>query len=155
MPILLEESSIYDPYDAYTSQIIDDRFRYTEFHNKLKQSLDSILDFVFNTTPADFIKDRISIPLSLNENQSKEIAKIVMEIIIADSYLGNIVEQIRQRVFVDEQKAKIIAGLIVAELFAPILEELKKKHIEKFAKNTPVQLRQQGDDRVVNLKNNI
>lgn len=150
----LGESKIYNPYDVYTDQIKDDQIKYLEFHNKLKRSLDSILDFVFNTAPADFIKDRISIPLSLNENQSKEIAKIVMEIIITDFYLGDIVRQIKQRVFVDEQKAKTIAGLIVAELFAPILEELKKKHIEKFAKNMPLQSPQQSDDRTVDLRQN-
>ncbi|OHB17833.1 MAG: hypothetical protein A2913_02255 [Parcubacteria group bacterium RIFCSPLOWO2_01_FULL_40_65] len=155
----LGESKTYNPYSVYVDQIKSDQIKYIEFHNKLKQSLDSTLDFVFSTGPADFIKDRISIPLNLNQSQSKEIAKIVMEIIVADSYLGNIIEQIRQRVIVDEQKAKIIAGLIVAELFAPILDELKKIHIEKFAKMAPKQnFKQQidkvpgGDDSVIDLR---
>ena len=57
-----------------------------------------------------------------------------MDIILTDVYLGDIVSQIQQRVYIDEQKAKTTAGLIVAELFTPILEELKKKHVEKFGK---------------------
>lgn len=159
MPVSLEESIIYDPYDAYINQITGDLFKYNEFHNRLKQSSDNILNFVFSTGPGDFIKDRISAPLNLDQNQSKEIAKIVMEIIIADTYLGDIVQQIKQRVFVDEQKAKTISGLIVAELFTPILDELKRKHIEKFAKMaTKQEFKQQiskvpgGDDSIIDLR---
>lgn len=147
MPVLLEESIIYDPYDAYLSQISGDRFRYNEFHNKLKQLPNNFLDFVFSTGLGDFIKDKISIPLSLNQNQSKELAMVVLELILKDIYLGNIVGGIQNRLRVEDQKAKIIAGLIVAELFAPILDELKKKHIDKFAKMTVG-----GDESVIDLR---
>lgn len=155
MPVLLEESFIYGPYDAYLSQIISDRFRYEEFHNKLRQLSDIFFNFVLSIGPGDFIKDRIATPLNLNQNQSKEIAIIVMKLILVDSYLGDIVNQITQRVFVDEQKAKIIAGLIVSELFAPILNELKKKHVEKYARSMPLQPRRQDDDRTVDLRKEI
>src|SRR3989344_9335254 len=97
MPVLLEESSIYDLYDVYLNQIIGNSFKYQEFHNKLKQLPDNILDFILSTVPGDFIKDRISIPLGLNENQSKEIAVIVLELILTEIYLGNIVEEIENR----------------------------------------------------------
>lgn len=155
----LGESKIYNPYSVYLDQIKNDQIKYIEFHNKLRQLLNVFLDFVFSTGPSDFLKDRISIPLNLNQGQSKEVAKIVMEIIVADTYLGDIVQHIKQRAFLDEQKAKMIAGLIVAELFAPILNELKKKHIDKFAKIAVKQdFKQQidkvsgGDDSVIDLR---
>ncbi len=83
-----------------------------------------------------------------------------MDLILADLYLGNIVDEIQNRLKKDEAEAKIIAGLIVTKLFAPILEDLKKIHVEKFAKNLPPQQPQNQsnqifDDRVVDLKNNM
>ncbi|MBI2003794.1 MAG: hypothetical protein HYS78_02355 [Parcubacteria group bacterium] len=160
MPVTLEEAQIYDPYEAYMRQVIGDSFKYNQLHNKLDALSDNLLDFVFSPEPAEFIKNRVAIPFSLSENQSKETAKIVMDLILADLYLGNIVDEIQNRLKKDEAEAKIIAGLIVTKLFAPILEDLKKIHVEKFAKNLPPQQPQNQsnqifDDRVVDLKNNM
>ena len=155
MPASIYELKNYNPYDAYLNDIADNRFRYGQFQDKIKNLTEESQDFIFGASLADFIKDRISLPLGLNENQSKETAKIVMGLILADWYLGDAVNQIIQRLKVDEQKAKTIAGMIVAELLAPILEDLKKMHIEKFAKNTPLQSQQQNDDRIVNLKQSL
>lgn len=155
MPTDLIELKIFNPYDIYLSRVNGDRFKYNQFHDKIKKLPERFQDFVFDTMPADFIKDRVSVPLSLNENQSKEAAKIVLELILADFYLGDVVNQIKQRIGIDDQKAKTIAGLIVAELFVPILDDLKKMHLEKFAKNMPSQPQQQSDDRTVDLRNNL
>jgi hypothetical protein len=152
MPVSLTEAKIYDPYDVYLFVIGNDSLKYAGLNNKIKSLPENLQDFIFDTTPGDFLKDRISIPLNLNQNQSKEIAKIVMEIIMADCYLGDIIKQISQRSVIDEQKAKIIAGLIVAELFKPILEDIKKIHIEKFAKNMPRRPLEQSDDTTIDLR---
>lgn len=160
MPITIYELKIYNPYDAYLNDIGNDRFRYNQFNDKIKNLSEKFQDFVFDTVPGDFIKDRISMPLGLTENQSKEMALIVMDLILADLYLGNIVSEVQSRLNIDEQKAKTIAGLIVTELFVPILEDLKKIHVKKFAKNLPSPQIQNnpptgGDDRVIDLKNNL
>ena len=155
MPATLAESTIYDPYDAYLNDVGDDRFRYGQFSDKIKNLSENFQDFIFDTATGDFIKDRISLALGLNQDQSKETAKIVMDLVLADLYLGNVVGEIQSRLGVDGIKAKTIAGLIIAQLFAPILEDLKKMHLEKFAKNIPLQSQQQSDDRVVDLKNNL
>lgn len=152
MPVSLTEAKIYDPYDVYLFAIGNDSLKYAGFNNKIKGLPENIQDFIFDIAPGDFIKDEISIPFGFDQNHSKEIAKIVMELILADTYLGDIVKQITQRIFIDEQKAKIIAGMIVSELFKPILEDLKNKHVEKFAKNILKQPQQQGDDRTVDLR---
>jgi len=154
MPINEEEFKIYDPYDAYLNEVGDDQLKFNELNNKIRGLPRSLFDFIFDVLPADFIKDRISLALGLNENQSQETSKIVMEIILTDVYLGNVIQEIKNRLNIDEQKSKTIAGLIVTELFAPILEELKKIHVEKFAKNLPPQPQQQ-DDRIVNLKQSL
>lgn len=157
MPVNLGESKIFSPYSVYLNQLGGDRFKYSQLHEKLRKLPSNLQDFVFDTIPGDFIKDRISLPLNLDENQSKETAKIVLELIFADFYLGDIIDKIKERIGVDESKAKTIAGLIVTELFAPILDDLKKTHLDKFAKGQTVQQSvqapSQGDDRVVNLKN--
>ncbi|MEK7659498.1 MAG: hypothetical protein AAB338_02505 [Patescibacteria group bacterium] len=132
MPVSLVESSIYDPYDAYLNYIGDDQFKYKRFNDKIKNLPEKLQDFIFDTMLGDFIKGRISVPLGLSENQSQETAKIVMELIIADLYLGNIVNEVKNRLGTDDQKAKTIAGLVI-ELFTPVLNDLKKMHLEKFA----------------------
>lgn len=153
------EFKIYNPYDAYLSDVGDNRFRYNQFNDKIKKLPESFQDFIFDAALANFIKDRISLPLELNQNQSKKIALIVMDLILTDLYLGNIVDSIKEKVNLDENKARTIAGLIVAELFGPILEDLKKMHVEKFARgqSRPAQSQsnQNFDDRVVDLKNII
>lgn len=153
MPVTLEEAKIYDPYEAYLASVLNDQFKYNLLHDKLSALSDNLLDFVFSSETAEFIKDKISVPLEIGQQQTKEIAKIVTDLILADIYLGNVVSEIQNRLGIDEQKVKTIAGLIVGELFQPILEDLKKIHIEKFAKNMPKQSQQQADDRIVDLKN--
>lgn len=155
MPVNINEPKIFDPYAVYLDEIGSDRFRYNKLHDKLKSLPEKFQDFIFDTAPGNFIKDRISLPLGLDENQSKETAKIVMDLLVVDFYLGDAVNQIIRRIGVDDQKAKTIAGLIVTELFDPILEDLKRMHIEKFAKNMPQQQirSQEVDDRIVDLKN--
>lgn len=152
----LGESKIYDPYDAGLEKTGGDRFRLNQLHDKLKKLPTGLQDFIFSTVPGDFIKDRISTRQGLNENQSRELAILVLELTLADVYLGNIVNEIKNRLGIDNIKAKTIAGLIVAELFGPILEELKKMHIEKFARgqSRPAQSQssQVFDDRVVDLR---
>lgn len=157
MPTKLSEAKIYDPYDAYLFSTGDDRFKNAQLTDKINSSGNNLQDFIFDTAPGDFIKDEVSIPLGLNENQSKSLAIIVLELILADFYLGNVVKTIQERLNIDELKAKTIAGLILTKLFAPILEDLKKIHIDKFARGQSVQQSNQApmqnDDRVVNLKN--
>lgn len=157
MPVNINEAKTFDPYAVYLNEIGSDRFKYNKLHDKLKSLPEKFQDFIFDIVPGNFIKDRVSLPLGLNEKQSKETAKIVMDLLVADWYLGDAVNQIVRRAGVEEQKAKTIAGLIVTELFASILEDLKKMHIEKFAKNISsqqqVQTRETGD-RIINLKNN-
>lgn len=155
MSVTLSELNTYDPYNTYVGRFLNDRFRYNKLHNKLKELPNNFSDFLFDFKTSEFIKERIAIPSDLNEGQSQEIAIMVLELLLADWYLGDAVNQIVQRAGVDEQKAKTIAGLIVTELFAPILEDLKKMHIEKFAKNMPAQQiqKQETDERIVDLKN--
>ena len=152
MPITLQELNTYDPYNAYVNLFLNDHFRYNRLHDKLKGLPNNFSDFLFDLKTAEFIKGRIAVPFNLNQERAQELAIIVLELITADWYLGDIVNQIRERGGVEEQKAKTIAGLIVTQLFAPILEELKKMHIEKFAKNLP-KPNQDMNNRVVNLKN--
>ena len=119
----LKESKIYNSYDAYLEQAVNDRLKYRRLHDKLRGLPENLQDFIFDAMPGNFLKDRVSVPLGLDENQSKETAKLVLELVIADTYLGNIVDEIKNRLGIDEQKAKTVAGLIVTELFAPILED--------------------------------
>ena len=157
MSIALKELNIYDPYNAYISLFLDDHFKYNKLHDQLKLMPKNLLDFLFDLKTANFIKEKIAISLDLNQSQSQEISIIVLEFVTSNLYLGNIVEEVKNRLGVGDIKAKTIAGLILTELFAPILEELKQTHIRKFAKNIPQAkaLKDRGiNDRIVDLRNN-
>ncbi|MBI4117201.1 MAG: hypothetical protein HY451_00710 [Parcubacteria group bacterium] len=152
----IDELNIYDPYDVYISRNWGDHFKYNQIHDKIQKLPDNLSDFLFDLKVGDFIKERIAIPFNLTRDGAQEIGIIILELTVSDIYLGNIAGEIKSRLGIDDQKAKTIAGLIVAELFAPILEDLKKMHIQKFARNIPkpsVQNNQSFDDRVIDLKN--
>lgn len=123
----------YSPYyvDAkITGSTLDS---YEQFINKIYSLPENIQTFFLNSSKmAEFIKDTL-VKNNLTEENGKELARVIRDLLFADFYLGDVVNQIRQRVGVDDQKSKTIAGLIVTELFAPILNDLKKMHAEKFA----------------------
>lgn len=146
----------YTPYNVDVGELIKDRFRWNKFRDKIFALPPAFKDILSGVSTAEFFM-QIANKHSLTEDGFKNLLRIVRDIILTDIYLGNITNEIKNRLKIDETTAKNIGGLIVSELFAPILGDLKKIHIEKFAKNIPKQQNQnQGaDDRIIDLKNQL
>ena len=89
MSVTLPELNIYDPYNTYVGRFLNDHFKYNKLHDKLKGLPNNFLDFLFDSETSEFIKERIVIPSGLNESQSQEIAIIVLDLLLADWYLGD------------------------------------------------------------------
>lgn len=143
------ENPYFDPYFVSSKEILNNRFRWNIFLDKIEALPDSFKEIVFNPKFGDSIKE-IASKFSLNQEQIKEIGKIAIGILTCELYLGNIIEIIEERARVKEGKE--IAGLIISEVFSPILEELKQRQLKKYAKNIA---QRKENERIINLKNNL
>ena len=112
-----EEYHLYSPYYVDSSDRTTGTFKYKGFFEKLNNLPPNIKDlFLGDFETAKFIK-RVITDNSLDEKRGEELARVVKDLLFADLYLGNVVNAIKDRLGIDEQKAKTIAGLIVIELF--------------------------------------
>ncbi len=87
-----------------------------------------------NFSTAEFIEDKLGTVFGLTGNQKKEIARIVRDVILADIYIGDMPAQISSKLGVDQNTATEIARAIVSQLFAPVIEDIKKLQLQKFGK---------------------
>ncbi len=166
--ITLEEYHLYSPYYVDSEARIPASFKYADFFKKLNNLPENIGNFFREDVRiAEFVKTVID-QNNLNEYHGQEIARIIRDLLFNDIYLGDIINQIKERLKIDDQKAKTIAALIVTDLFGPILEDLKKRHIEKFAREIrkqqliqpkgpeipkPPPPQKETTDEIINLKN--
>jgi len=143
MPINFNEINIYDPFNAYLASIGDDRFRLNKFMDKVFDLPEKIYDFTFTSDMPHILKDKIVGPFQLNQEQGKKLAMLLMEIITADVYLGNIVAEVQKRLNISQEKAKEIANVIAKEIFPSVWEDLKKIHVERFKPKIKPQAQEQ------------
>ena len=66
--------------------------------------------------------------------QWSDIARIVRDVVLADIYIGDMPAQISSKLGVDQNTALEIARAIVSQLFAPVIEDIKKLQLQKFGK---------------------
>lgn len=66
--------------------------------------------------------------------QGPYIARIIRDVILADIYIGDMPAQISSKLGIDQNTALGIARAIVSQLFAPVIEEIKKLQLQKFGK---------------------
>lgn len=162
MSVTLEELNIYDPYNAYYSKIKGNRFELNKFMDQMLELPENLYDFVFTSKMPHILKDKIAASFQLSQEQSQKLAIVLMKIIVAQTYLGHIVEEIQKQLNIDQEKAKQIANAVIKEILLPIWEELKKLHLEKFGqkkiakepekKSSPPSLTQPMAGNVINLK---
>lgn len=125
---------IYSPFDV---DIANQSFDWVAFKTEYDKKILPIKDLIFNLETAVFLKDQIAVKFNLEEKQSRELSRIVRDILITKIYLGKIVQEIKTKLIVEESIAKEIANRLTNDLFAPALEEIKKLHTEKFGENKP------------------
>ena len=76
----------------------------------------------------------------LSENQSSNLSRIVRDIILGDTFIGNMTTEIEKRLNLPPETAQQIRNKIINELFAPAIEDIKKVQREKFANKIGNQL---------------
>ncbi len=71
---------------------------------------------------------------SLSPTQGSDVARCVRDVILTDIYIGDMPAQISSKLGVDQNVAVEIARAIVSQLFAPVIDEIKKLQLQKFGK---------------------
>lgn len=123
--------NIYSPIEVDEEEMLRNDEQHELFYSKINALPESIQDILFDQAVDDTIK-KLSGEFQLNQNQTIEIVRLVRDIAITDSYLGNIVSEVTSRLAVGQDVAGEIANRLITELFAPALEDIKKLHVEKF-----------------------
>src|SRR3989344_1141750 len=88
------------------------------FYSKINALPESIQDILFDQTTDKTLK-KIATEFQLNQNQIIEMVRLIRDIAIADSYLGNIVSETTSRLVIAPDFAREIANRLIMELFAP------------------------------------
>ena len=76
--------------------------------------------------------------------QGQDVARLVRDIAIGDVFIGDMPTEISKRLGIDPATAREIANQIVAQLFTPALEDIKKVQAAKFPGRLPAKQQEQG-----------
>jgi hypothetical protein len=106
---------------------------------------------IFEFSTAEFIEERIGVAFNLSREQKKHIANIIRELLLGSLFIGDFISTVKTKLNVDDKKAGDIVSMIVAELFPPAIESIKRiqrikfpNKIQELAKSKPAAPAQQG-----------
>lgn len=155
------------PFNVDAQELVKDARAWKRYIERVTSLPNSFIDVISSIRTAEYFLT-MEQEQGLREDQKKDLLRLTRDILLVETYLGDIIGQIEARLKVDPQKAKEIASLVVNRVLQPILGELKEMHIKKFgpqksaeqsvpphAPSTPNMSKQGGgmDDKVVNLRN--
>ena len=126
-------SDIFDPVKVDALYFAQHEEEQEQFYQQLNTLPGSIVGVLFGTETATII-EKISQEKKLNQRQSEELSRLIRKILTAKVYLGNIVQELKNRLPVTEETAKELANDLISQLFDESLEDIKKLHIEKFGR---------------------
>lgn len=87
---------------------------------------------IFNFSTAEFIEEQLGVKFNLSGKQKEEVANIIRGILLGDIFIGDFIKAAQTKLNLDENKAKEITSMIVAELFPPAVESIRKIQRLKF-----------------------
>ncbi len=132
-----KSKSILDSLSYFTPFSVDifnhdhpDHIR--EYMSKFQSAHMKIKDILFDFSTAEFIQDKLVPHHGLDLNQGKEINRVIRDVLLAHTFIGDMIGEVQAKLAVQENMAKNITSMIVSELFAPAIEEIKKMQEEKF-----------------------
>ena len=120
--------AIYSPFDV---DMENPAFDWINFKEKYDTVSEPIRNLIFSIDTAVFLKE-VSEKISLSENQSADLSRIIRDILLVDLYVGDMAINIASKLQIDQQVAKEVANQIVSQLFTPALEDIKRLQKEKF-----------------------
>jgi len=104
---------------------------------KLQDKIDKLparlADLLVDDATSDFI-EMLTPKYPQLSARGADIARIIRDVVIADIYIGDMPAQISSKFGVDQNTALEIARTIVSQLFAPVIDDIKKIQLQKFGR---------------------
>lgn len=113
---------------------------FTEYTMRVLSLPESLKNILMDPSTADFIEDNLGSSFNLTPEQKIEITRIIRDVLLGDLFIGDMVQNISDRMNLVLDEAKKIGNLIVSELFRPAIEDIKKIQAERFPEkiNRPI-----------------
>jgi hypothetical protein len=127
-----DKKEYFTPFtiDIFGSENLNNINNYLNKFRFISPSFNKLLrDF----STAEFIQEKIAVGYGLTNKQSAEITRIIRDTLLGGIFLGDLVQAIQSKLSISEDTSKKIASLIISDLFAPIIEDLKRDQKMKFA----------------------
>ena len=121
----------YSPFRVDANIISKDKRIWEIYIKKINQLPVPIQDLLIKAKTIDFLSD-IGGVFSLSKDQSAELSRIVRNILIGDSYIGNMTRDISKRLNLDWKISSQTANAIFGGLFQEALEDIIAIQKEKF-----------------------
>lgn len=129
-------NKIYDLVNVDQDYFFNNEEEKEVFYTKASVLPRNIFEVLFNEETPSQVKN-ITDQFQLNIKQIEELSRLIRKILVTEIYLGDIVQEITNRLAVSPNIAKEIANRVITNLFAPAIEDLKKLHTEKFPGKAP------------------
>ncbi len=108
-------------------------FDWEGFQDKIDTLPENLYGLLVDEKTAYFIGSLTRSHAQLNVRGS-DIARIIRDVVLADIYIGDLPAQISSKLGVDQNAALEIARTVVSQLFAPVIDDIKKLQLQKFGK---------------------
>lgn len=128
--------NIYNPIEVDRDFFLEHEEEEQNFYQRAKQLPDSIVNLLFGEDTPGIIKS-FAQTFQLQLKQIASLSRLIRQLLVADSYLGNIVPDLVQKLGLEEKKASDLAKAIISQLLTPALPELKNLHLSKFGQPKP------------------
>lgn len=141
MPITRQQYFQYSPLFVDSTEIPD--LAWEKLNSKIDRLPQTLADIMADSITSEFIEGLTKKYIQLSV-QGPDIARLIRDVVIADVFIGDMPQELSRRLGIDQQLAREVANQIVSQLFAPILEDLKKVHREKFPGRLPAKPQERG-----------
>lgn len=141
MPLTHQKYLQYSPFFVDTAEMSD--LDWEKLNKKIDKMPQSLADFLVDAKVSEFMELLTQKYIQLSV-QGSDIARLIRDVVIADVFIGDMPQELSRRLGIDQTVAREVTNLIVSQLFAPVLEDLKKVHRERFPGRLPVKPQEQG-----------
>ncbi len=135
----IEYDTYATPFDVDLSTPKSEKF-FEAYTIKVTSLPELIKNILMDSSTAEFIEENLGPNFNLTPEQKIEITRIIRDVLLGDLFIGEMLQNISDRMKLLPDEARKLGNLIVSELFGPAIEDIKKMQIEKFPEkiNRPI-----------------
>jgi hypothetical protein len=131
MPLPLIEHLSLSPY--YIDNGKTPGFNWEKFQDKVDTIPENLFNLLVDEATSEFVKSLTQKYIQLS-TRGADVARIIRDVVIADVYVGDMPSEFSKRLGIDQDIALEIARTVVSQLFAPVIEDIKKLQLQKFGR---------------------